>query len=454
MRQRQQLKTKKRRRQQFNTCNRYNKRCNSKIKTHNKRKGSHKRKRAQSGGTLTPEQLQLLRDNFAPRKPSTTTTMTSTPSPIAPPKTSTPPATTTTDQLQLLRDNFAPRKPPPKTPPPPPATPTLTTTTPEQLQLLRDNFAPRKPPQTNPTAMPASTTTTTRMTRADAFAHLTSPTPRAEPPKAPSSVALASPMASIVSPSKASVAPISVVPSIPKEPSSVAPPPTSASGALTPPNQTPYLRNPEIFVVNYVLIHEIQLMSNEIYRQDVRGRNLSKFAEVFHNWRVLQTVGDGNCLTHAFLQCLSPTYGKIWDPDPINNCPNKTAVARAFRLDFAKNSPLAVSKQAYNAGNGLTDLSDVQITDYSRLFNVITVVFEQKNINPSDPSPEFVNPIMAYNLTQYSKPHDKVIFIHGDGMHYSSILLPNSMFAMTLVEATTQIPELVRVLTPIGGFII
>ena len=52
MRQRQQLKTKKRRRQQFNTCKRHNKRCNSKIKTHNKRKGSHKRKRAQSGGTL------------------------------------------------------------------------------------------------------------------------------------------------------------------------------------------------------------------------------------------------------------------------------------------------------------------------------------------------------------------------------------------------------------------
>ena len=231
--------------------------------------------------------------------------------------------------------------------------------------------------------------------------------------------------------------------------------PTSASGALTPPNQTPmYLRNPEIFVVNYVQIHGNRLMSNEMYRQDVHGRNLFKFAQVFHNWLVLQTVGDGNCLTHAFLQCLSPTYGKIWDPDPINNCPNKTAVARAFRLDFAKNSPLAVSKQAYNAGNGLTDLSDVQITDYSRLFNVITVVFEQKNINPLDSSPEFVNPIMAYNLTQYSKPHDKVIFIHGDGMHYSSILLPGIGFEMTLVEATTQIPELVRVLTPIGGFII
>lgn len=230
--------------------------------------------------------------------------------------------------------------------------------------------------------------------------------------------------------------------------------PTSASGALTPPNQAPmYLRNPEIFVVNYVQNHGIRLMSNEIYHQDVHDRNLLQFAKVFHTWNVLQTVGDGNCLTHAFLQCLSPTYGKIWDPNLINNCPNKTAVARAFRLDFAKNSPLAVSKQAYNAGNGLRDLSDVQITDYSRLFNVITVVFEQKNINPLDPSPEFVNPIMAYNLTQYSKPNDKVIFIHGDGMHYSSIMLPNHMFEMTLVEAT-QIPELVQVLTPIGGFII
>jgi hypothetical protein len=238
----------------------------------------------------------------------------------------------------------------------------------------------------------------------------------------------------------------------PTAPSGAAP--TSASGALTPPNQTlMYLRNPEIFVVNYVRNHGIQLMSNEIYHQDVHRRNLLQFAKVFHNWRVLQTVGDGNCLTHAFLQCLSPTYGKIWDPDLIYDCPNKTEVARAFRLDFAKNSPLAVSKQAYNAGNGLRDLSDVQITDYSRLFNVMTVVFEQRDINPLESSPEFVNPIIAYNLTQYSKPHDTVIFIHGDGMHYSSIMLPNGMFAMTLDEAR-KIPALVRVLTPIGGFII
>jgi hypothetical protein len=227
----------------------------------------------------------------------------------------------------------------------------------------------------------------------------------------------------------------------------------SASGALTTPNQvydkTPmYLRNPETFVVNYVRrTHNITLSQNEIYWLDRNGRTLLQFPQVFHTWSVIHTVGDGNCLTHAFLQCLSPTYGKILDPTVC--CPHKSAVARAFRLDFANNSALAVNKNEYNAGNGLRDLSDVQITDYSRLFNVITVVFEQRNINPLESSPEFVNPIIAYNFTQHSKPNDTVIFIHGDGMHYSSIMLPNGMFAMTLDEAR-KISALVAVLTPLG----
>ena len=208
------------------------------------------------------------------------------------------------------------------------------------------------------------------------------------------------------------------------------------------------LKNPETFVIQYVQQHHIPLADHEIYRMDPMMRNLSKFPSVFQDWHVMQTVGDGNCLTHAFLQCLSPTYGKIVDkPD---HATNKTAVARAFRLDFARNSDLAVNKTEYNAHHGLKDLSDTQITDYSRLFNVITVVFEQKNINPLDPSLDFVNPIMACNLTQYSKPNDTVIFIHGDGMHYSSIMRPNHMFAMTLNEAR-QIPALVVVLTPLLG---
>ena len=242
----------------------------------------------------------------------------------------------------------------------------------------------------------------------------------------------------------AAAAPISAAP-ISAAPISAAP--ISASGALTPPppNQayakTPmYLKNPDTFVERYVQSNHIPLAQNEIYRVDPR-RTLLEFSQVFRDWRVMQTVGDGNCLTHAFLQCLSPTYGKILGMGYTN----KTAVARAFRLDFANKSDLAVNKNEYN---GLRDLSDVQITDYSRLFNVITVVFEQRDINPLESSPEFVNPIFAYNLTQHSKPNDTVIFIHGDGMHYSSIMLPNSMFAMTLDEAR-KIPALVAVLTPL-----
>ena len=550
MRLQRQLKTKKRRRQQFNTRNRHNKRCNSKTKTHNnKRKRSHKRKRAQSGGTLTPEQLQLLRANFAPRKrPQTTPTAMPAPTtPTTPPLITATPTPTTREQL--LRANFfAPRKPPISVAPPPSSVvPTLTTTPTEQLQLLRANFAPRKPPQKTPplTTTPPATTTTDQSLRAN-FAprkpSTTTTTPIPPPftsimqiaPKAPSSVAspiVASPIVAspiVASPSSPFTSPM--LPTMASSASTMTPlPPTpppppspmqqfgdklkemgvansystnhdgfdsllkeahynvgeainlyiaqkfsaemsaasiSASGAPTMPIGAPtsasdalnqayaetpmYLKNPEIFVERYVQDHRIPLEHNEMCHEDVHGRNLFKFAKVFHNWRVLQTVGDGNCLTHAFLQCLSPTYRKIWDPDLIYDCPNKTAVALAFRLDFAKNSPLAVSKQAYNADDGLRDLSDTQITEYSRLFNVITVVFEQKNINPLDPSLDFVNPIMACNLTQYSKPNDTVIFIHGDGMHYSSIMLPNHMFAMTLDEAR-KIPALVTVLTSLLG---
>jgi hypothetical protein len=141
-------------------------------------------------------------------------------------------------------------------------------------------------------------------------------------------------------------------------------------------------------------------------------------------------VGDGNCLTHAFLQCLSPTYGKITG----KGYTNKSKVAQAFRLRFSSESDLALDKLEYEVGNGLVDLSDLQILDYSRLFNVITVVFDQTLLGVIQ------NPFNVTNLTKESKPTDNVIFIHADGRHYSSVMTPSG-FTMTLSDAR-KIPEL------------
>ncbi len=194
-------------------------------------------------------------------------------------------------------------------------------------------------------------------------------------------------------------------------------------------------KNPETFVKYYVQKKSIRLLSEPLYGDDEDGRNLNAFPQIFHQWRVIQTVGDGNCLTHAFLQCLSPTYGKITG----QGYTNKSKVAQAFRLRFSSKSDLALDKLEYEVGNGLVNLSDLQILDYSRLFNVITVVFEQVVVNPSQ---RMANPIVAYNFhSGLSKPTDKVIFIHGDGRHYSSVMLPTGEFTMTLSDAR-KIPEL------------
>jgi hypothetical protein len=74
---------------------------------------------------------------------------------------------------------------------------------------------------------------------------------------------------------------------------------------------------------------------------------------------------------------------------------------------------------------------------------VITVVFEQVVVNPAE---DMANPIIAHNLTTASKPTDTVIFIHADGGHYSSVMLPTGKFTMTLNEAR-QIQALTHILT-------
>ena len=221
--------------------------------------------------------------------------------------------------------------------------------------------------------------------------------------------------------------------------------------ALKPPILTPaqvqaaymktpeYLKNPEIFVNNYVKDKSIHLLPNPEYHDDEHHRSLNAFPSIFHKWRVISTVGEGNCLTHAFLQCLSPTYGRITG----EGYANKSNVAQNFRLLFSSESDLARDKIEYEIGKGLVNLSDLQILDYSRLFNVITVVFEQVVVNPSH---GMANPIFAHNFHRESNPNDIVIFIHADGGHYSSVMLLTGEFTMTLNDAQ-QIKELQKSLT-------
>ena len=211
----------------------------------------------------------------------------------------------------------------------------------------------------------------------------------------------------------------------------------SSAQLLSPEQITPVdLKNPNMFVENYVKTNHTQLFSTPLYNQDEHGRNLNAFPG-FDSWQVVQTVGDGNCLTHAFLQCLSPTYGKIKD----EGYAAKNKVALDFRKKFSQTSPLARDKKLYEAGKFTGYLTDLEILDYSRLFNVITVVFEQVTANP-----DMTNPIIAHNfLRESSKTTDTVIFIHGDGRHYSSVM-PSTGFTMTLADAK-KIPGLQRSLS-------
>lgn len=190
------------------------------------------------------------------------------------------------------------------------------------------------------------------------------------------------------------------------------------------------LRNPNTFVTEYVTYNHIQLLASPQYNIANSHYNLTPFQGdgAFQGWTVIDTVGDGNCLTHAFLQCLSPEYGKI--PSHISY-KNKFMVGQAFRLAFAETS-FARNKALYKAGNGTAYLTDQEIADYSVLFNVITIVFDQ----PNQMTFGSELGIMAVNFDKKSvKDNTPVIFIHGSGGHYSSIMTNRNAFIVPYSEA-------------------
>ena len=210
---------------------------------------------------------------------------------------------------------------------------------------------------------------------------------------------------------------------------------TSASGAATSASAPPMSRelmvlmNPNTFVTDYVRAKHIKLLAYPQYNIANPHYNLTHFQGdgAFQGWNVIDTVGDGNCLTHAFLQCLSPEYGKMQSPN--HSYVDKVGVGQAFRLEFAKTS-FARDKGLYNAGNGTAYLTDKEIADYSVLFNVITIVFDQPN------QIAFGFGVMAVNLNeQTAKDDTRVIFIHGSGGHYSSIMTNRNEFILPYSKA-------------------
>lgn len=190
---------------------------------------------------------------------------------------------------------------------------------------------------------------------------------------------------------------------------------------------------PDNFVIKYANDYGIRFNEKESYYQDKHGRTLIKFTACHDvaNWKVMSTVGDGNCLTHAFLQCTSSMYRKIHVKNedlPVE----KIAVAQAFRLEFARiNDPKFLLDQnpdimrEFINENGRKDLSEGTFAFYAALFNVILVVFDIRQ-----------ETIMVANLNETTAiSYMPVIFIHGDGRHYSSVLppipsIPNNPFVL------------------------
>jgi hypothetical protein len=182
------------------------------------------------------------------------------------------------------------------------------------------------------------------------------------------------------------------------------------------------LQEPDLFIQQYVATNNIKLLDVPKYETADKNYNLKSFfkensQKVFEKWEVVDTNGDGNCLTHAFLQSLSPTYGRI------ENTADKNNVAIAFRLEFAK-TDLARNKALYNSAGGTDWLTDNEISDYSRLFNVIVITFDQANQQRGVPGIQAIKPMKQTDI----KDNTKVIFIYASGNHYSSIRDENGNF--------------------------
>jgi len=128
-------------------------------------------------------------------------------------------------------------------------------------------------------------------------------------------------------------------------------------------------------------------------------------------WRTITTIGDGSCLIHSYLQALSPTYNTLSDED-------KRKLASSFRTYFQTKNPTNARGDLYTRKNSTEWLTDREITDLSKEFNVITVIFDQQ---AKELQVSYGNYILARGI-----PDDaNVVFIHSDGrLHYQTVIDP------------------------------
>jgi hypothetical protein len=201
-------------------------------------------------------------------------------------------------------------------------------------------------------------------------------------------------------------------------------------------NYSQLLSDANKYIKKYASDNNITLLTQEAVIPESAGSqyNLDVFPQ-FNDWTVLQTIGDGNCLTHAFLQSCSSEYRKL----PVNI---KEGLGIHFRKAFAKYSDLSLNKDLYNQNRATEWLTDREITDYSKLFNVITIIFDQPNTIISASFGNFIAGSVP--------PETPVIFIHASGTHYSSVQTPEKS-TFKKFEDASGIPEFVQMLSNVSA---
>jgi hypothetical protein len=169
------------------------------------------------------------------------------------------------------------------------------------------------------------------------------------------------------------------------------------------------------------------------------------------NWRVYDTLGDGNCLLHAFVQATIPTYKSL---KTINE---KLESVKKTRSDLAKatksdGTSYFRSDRIKTDGVWLytEDLEDLLkfVQTQTRPNKLVALIFDERATGTAT----LHNPLgLSLSLGSYklnSIPDDTdIIFIHANGTHFSSISDATGNFIMKYSEAI-KIPELKRALSP------
>ena len=169
------------------------------------------------------------------------------------------------------------------------------------------------------------------------------------------------------------------------------------------------------------------------------------------NWRVYDTLGDGNCLLHAFVQATSPTYKSL---KTINEKLESVKITRSDLAKATKSDGTSYFRSDRIKTDGVwlytEDLEDLLKFEQTqtRPNKLVALIFDERAAGTAT----LHNPLgLSLSLGSYklnSIPDDTdIIFIHANGTHFSSISDATGNFIMKYSEAI-KIPELKRALSP------